>query len=179
MTQSNQDNLTPENKVLAFDTLFTNNHIRMLKVLISHFDSRLQKTLAVYIKFQELAYTMQFLNKHSSFSLCGTEENAQPDISLLCDELIPYCAPSEKEKIFQIKQMLQTMDTYRQMSQMMEMMKDLFPEGFPSFTSNSEADKPEDTSCKTPFGSEMLSSLLGGENSQMFELLAAMMQNPQ
>ena len=42
------------NKVIAFDTLFTTNHIQMLKVMLPYMDNKAQKSLAVYIKFMEL-----------------------------------------------------------------------------------------------------------------------------
>ena len=45
-------------KAAAFDTLFTNNRIQILKTLAYYIDPHLLKGLAVYIKFQELQYTL-------------------------------------------------------------------------------------------------------------------------
>ena len=64
MDQNNQDKTSAVDKVLAFDTIFTNNHIKMLKVLLSYFDPAIQKTLAIYIKFLELNYTMEYFRRH-------------------------------------------------------------------------------------------------------------------
>ena len=57
-------------KVIAFDTLFCTNHIQMLKIILSYMDNKTQKSMAVYIKFLELNYTIEFLKKHP-YSLCG------------------------------------------------------------------------------------------------------------
>ena len=50
------------NKVMAFDTLFSTNHIAMLKILLSCLDYQAQKSMAVYIKFLELQYTIHYYN---------------------------------------------------------------------------------------------------------------------
>ena len=56
---------TDQNKVAAFDTLFSNNHIQMLKVILPYMDNQTQKSMAVYIKFLELNYTIDFYKKKS------------------------------------------------------------------------------------------------------------------
>ncbi len=72
--------------------------------------------------------------------------------------------------------MQQTMENFRQMQQVMETMKELFPDGFPSFGSQTDEETGSDASSgNAPFNAELLSSLIGGENSQMFDMLAAMM----
>ena len=45
-------------KAAAFDTLFTNNRIQILKTLAYYIDPHLLKGLAVYIKLSELQYTL-------------------------------------------------------------------------------------------------------------------------
>ena len=45
-------------KVIAFDTLFCTNHIQMLKVILPYMDNQTQKSMAIYIKFLELNYTI-------------------------------------------------------------------------------------------------------------------------
>ena len=59
MEQTRQDVANDTDKVLAFDTLFTTNHIKMLKVLLFYFDPSAQKMLAVLIKFLELHFQFQ------------------------------------------------------------------------------------------------------------------------
>ena len=40
--------------VIAFDTLYTNNHIQILKILLPLFDAQSRRHLTVLIKFMEL-----------------------------------------------------------------------------------------------------------------------------
>lgn len=157
MGQNEQD------KVLAFDTLFTNNHIKMLKIIMSYFDSKLQKNLAIYIKFLELQYTISFFKESSSY--LPTESPKEIDINGLCKEILPYCSKTERSKIEQISNMMNTLEMYKNLSQTMETMKEIFPEGF-SGSENGGGLNPE-----------MLSGILGSDASAMFEMLAAMKQD--
>ena len=175
MEQTRQDVANDTDKVLAFDTLFTTNHIKMLKVLLFYFDPSTQKMLAVFIKFLELQHTIAYFQKHpASFPARGQKK---PDMQELCTALRPYCAPDEQRKLNQILQMQKTMENFQQITQTMEMMKELFPDGMPGFGFGSENDTGDGKAQEnqsSPFSAEMLSSLLGDDNSQMFEMLAAM-----
>ena len=122
----NQEQNIVADKVLAFDAIFTNNHIKMLKVLIFFLDSPIQKMLAAYIKFLELQHTLTYMNSHP---VLPQSQSGSPDINALCKEIIPYCSKEEKDKVNNILNMYQSMENFRQISQTMEMMKDLFPEG--------------------------------------------------
>lgn len=123
MNQKEQD------KVIAFDTLFTTNHINMLKIIMSYFDSSMQKNIAIYIKYLELQYTFQYFNNRP-YSIAGCRPSKETfDIPKLCDEVLPYCTKEERSKVDQIKNLMSTLSSYQEMSQTFEMMKDLFPEG--------------------------------------------------
>ena len=50
--------------VAVFDTLFTNNQIQIMKILLPCFDRPMQKYLAIYIKYQELQYTLSYFRNH-------------------------------------------------------------------------------------------------------------------
>ena len=89
-------------QISAFDTLFSNNHIQMLKVLLPYMDNQFQKYLAIYIKFQELQVVKR---------------------------LLPLCTKEEKEQLNQILKVLQSMSQYQEMMHTMELMKDFMPEG--------------------------------------------------
>lgn len=122
MSKSNQE------KVVAFDTLFTTNHIQMLKILLSYMEPSQQKTIAVYIKFLELEYTISFLKKHP-YALSDFPKEKNLDTAKICDEISPFLSPSEQEKLCNIRNMLQNFENMQEMMQMVQMMKDLFPEG--------------------------------------------------
>lgn len=116
------------NKVIAFDTLFSTNHIAMLKIMLPYMDNQAQKSLAVYIKFLELNYTLDFYKKHP-YPICGcVERESSPDFIKLCGELIPYCTEEEKKNLEQIRTIFQSMEMYKEMSKSMEMMKDFMPD---------------------------------------------------
>lgn len=120
MGESGQD------KISAFDTLFTNNHIQMLKILYSHLDRSAQKAIAVYIKFLELQYTLAFFRQTPL--PCHERQNS-PDIASLCDEIMPFCDTKEKEKLQNLRNMLKNFENMQEMMQMMEIIKDFMPEG--------------------------------------------------
>ncbi len=121
-----------QDSVAAFDAQFTNNHIRMLKVLLRFLEPSMQKNMAVYIKFMELQYTMQFpshyLYGRSSYSGSSSGKNSF-DFDSICDELLPYCSEREKQQFTQMRSMFQTMHNLQGMLEMMETLKELFPEG--------------------------------------------------
>lgn len=121
-----------QDSIAAFDAQFTNNHIRMLKVLLRFLDPSMQKGIAVYIKFLELQYTMQVFRPfpHGRGLLPGAVSKESPfDFDSICDELLPYCSTYEKQQFTQMRSMLQTMHNLQSMMEMMETLKELFPEG--------------------------------------------------
>ena len=62
-------------QIYAFDSLYTTNHIQMLKILLPCLNPPLQKNLALYIKFLELRYTISFLSAHPYvLSGCGFDK---------------------------------------------------------------------------------------------------------
>lgn len=136
----NREQTTATDKILAFDTLFTNNHIKMLKILVFYLEPPLQNMLAVYIKFLELQHTLKYINSNilPSYTTHSNSTNmpipflsflGNIDLGTLCRDVIPYCTDSEKEKVQNISQIFQMMDNYKNISETMEMMKEFFPDG--------------------------------------------------
>lgn len=142
-------------KVIAFDTLFCTNHIQMLKVILPYMDNQTQKSLAIYIKFLELNYTIDYFKKHP-YPLCGCmEKESSHDIFKMCTELLPYCTENEKKQIEQIRNVFQGMEMYKEMSKTMDVMKDFMPDmaGFMNFASETDAfaaSGPDDSSPTSP-----------------------------
>ena len=126
--------------IAAFDSLYTTNKIQMLKILLNRLSPASQGNFAVYIKFLELQYTMQFTRTHSCVKIPGqgkplsinllSGDNA--DTLELLDELIPYSSTDERKKIENIKNLLLNINRMKEMMEMMQMMQDLFPDGFNS-----------------------------------------------
>lgn len=154
MTENGQE------KIVSFDTLFTTNQIQILKILLTYVEPSQQKLMAVYIKFLELQYTISFFRKYpSSFTKFTQEENF--NAAKLCDEIMPFCSPSEREMLNNMKNMYQNFESMQEMMQMVQMMKDLFPEG----------ENPPGGDSASMFSglSEMLGSK-GMDMSQLFEM---------
>lgn len=157
-------------KVIAFDTLFCTNHIQMLKIILSYMDNQTQKSMAVYIKFLELNYTIEFLKKHP-YSLCGCmEKESSPDIFKMCSELLPYCTENEKKQLEQIRSIFQGMEMYREMSKTMDLMKDFMPDmsGFTN-TASSESEQASDSAGSFDM-MNLLMNMLTPEQKQMYEM---------
>lgn len=147
--------------ITAFDSLFTTNHIQMLKILLSRLSPKAQGSFALYIKFLELQYTFSFLQRHPSAPLLGSGKQLSGDffqgdntdtIALL-DELLPFSGPEERSKIEGMKNMLQNMSRLKEMMEMMQMMQEMFPEGM-------NADNPM----------SMFSEMSGADMSSIFEM---------
>lgn len=163
------------NKVIAFDTLFCTNHIQMLKVILPYMDDRTQKSMAIYIKFLELNYTIEYFKTHSSPLSGCMEREVSPDLFKMCSELLPYCTESERKQIEQIRSVFQSMEMYKEMSRTMEMMKDFMPD--PSsfgnaFSNESDSSSPQgDDSSGGGFDMmNMLMNMLTPEQKQMYEM---------
>lgn len=107
-------------KVTAFDTLFTTNHIQMMKVLSSYLPPSSLQNLAIYIKVAELQYTLQLFHKHPHASLQLLPHEETFDTTKMCEEVLPFCSPAQQEHLQQMKNM---MEQYKNMQDMMEMMK--------------------------------------------------------
>ncbi len=104
----------------------------MLKVLLPFLDSSMQKNIAVYIKFCELQYTMSLINNPSigySYFPHKNTTNETMDFDKICDQLLPYCNLYQKQQFTQIRNFFQTMNNMKDMMDMFQTMKELFPEG--------------------------------------------------
>ena len=137
----------------AFDSLFTTNRIQMMKVILSWLPPRQQGVLAVYIKFAEFQYVMQFLSRsqatplvhgHKSLPLDkllngNLLQESSGDVVEFLEELLPFCGPTEQTRIESAIQAINGISKMKEMMEMMEMLKELFPEGM-----NSEGGNPMD-----------------------------------
>lgn len=118
--------------ITAFDTLFTSNHICMLKLLLPMLPAPHQKSIAIYIKYLELQYTLQYFSRHPYGVAIPSSQtaNGSYDFNALFESLMPYCTPREKESFTQMRNMVNTFRNMQEMMEMMNTIKELFPEGF-------------------------------------------------
>lgn len=115
--------------VMTFDALYTTNQMQKLKVLLPYLEPSMQKHLAVYIKYMELQYTMNYVKKHTvTLCGCGLSQSEKPDIKELCRQLCRYSTPEEIRQLEQIENVLKTIETVQEMTQTMNAMKEIFPD---------------------------------------------------
>lgn len=167
--------------VMTFDALYTTNQMQKLKVLLPYLEPSMQKHLAVYIKYMELQYTMNYVKRHTA-TLCGCEltQYEKPDIRELCRQLRRYSTPEEIRQLEQIENVLQTMETVQEMTQTMNAMKEIFPDMNmdslfnppPSGRDRSEdsADGPERSASPGFPMMDMLMNMLTPEQREMYEM---------
>lgn len=146
-------------KVLIFDTLYTTNHIQMLKIFLSFLEEPMQKNLAVFIKYLELQYTISFFQrKETEINICGGKHQPlNPDECL--DELKSYCNEDEKSKIDQIFGIMNTMKMMQELQPLMEMMN-----------SASQSEDGGTSDNNSDMMSQMLKNMLSPEQQTMFEM---------
>ena len=155
-------------QIYAFDSLYTTNHIQMLKILLPCLNPPLQKNLALYIKFLELRYTISFLNTHPYvISGCGFDkEHRGKDIPI--QDILPYLTPQEAENLRQLQKSMDMMKQFSNMQKNMEALKGILPEGMDMETlfQNRKSD-----------GSEIFQNMMQGDSSG--DVLKNMMSDSQ
>ena len=123
----NKDTMEQPNQIQAFDALFTNNQIQIYKLLLPYLDSSMQKNLAIHIKYMEFQYTLNYLRIHPHAIL---PQKPMPDSHDICNEILPFCSPSQKAKVEQFTGMFANIRNMKEMMETINMMKEMFPEGF-------------------------------------------------
>lgn len=160
----NKDDIT--NAILAFDTLYTTNHMKILKLLFPFLEPEHQKMLALFIKWKELMFTLQFFKKYSvSLYSPDFQQKKNLDIKVLLPLLTPYCNESEKKFLSQFSQM-------QNMMHMMDGMQQYLPMIQQFMSSMSEGDTPLGN--MNGFGDnnplDMLKNFLSEEQLAMFSM---------
>lgn len=116
-----------QDKISAFDALFTNNHIQMLKILLAYVNPALLQNMAIYIKLSELRYTLHLFQSVSPENKITFPVKEAFDTDKLCHEFLPLCTEQEKKRLLHMKQIMDQLKNMQDMMEMMEMMKVLFP----------------------------------------------------
>ena len=165
---------TKNEPIYAFDSLYTTNHIQMLKILLPYLNPPLQKNLALYIKFLELRYTISFLNAHPYvISGCGFDKDHRGQ-NIPIDDLLPYLTPQEAENFRQIQKSMDMMKQFSNMQKNMEALKGILPEGmdletlFQSMMSGGRGGS-DDSADTSHSGSEAAKNPLFSGGGQIFQ----------
>ena len=151
--------------ILAFDTLYTTNHMKILKLLLPYLEQEHQKKLAIFIKWQELIFTLNFFKQYSA-SLYSSDfkKRKKLDLNTLLPLLMPYCSEAEKSIISQFSQMQNMMHTMENVQQYMPMiqqfMSAMSPENDSDGMFNSDPNNMMD----------MLKNMMSEEQQAMFSM---------
>ncbi len=117
-----------EDRILAFDTLFTTNQIQKFKILLPFLDNQMQKQMAIMIKLMELQYAISYF-QNNPYQLCGCFTKETPvDFRSLISALSAYTDRHERQQMEHFMNIFQTMETYREVAQTFEMMKEFMPD---------------------------------------------------
>ena len=110
--------------VLLFDTLYTTNHIQMLKVLIPYLQEDMRNNIAIYIKFQEFQYTLEYTKKHI-VSLYSQSDRSLKDLDIpkIYNSIKPYCTESEKQMLSKIMNFKNGFDKYQEFAKIMPLLE--------------------------------------------------------
>lgn len=114
-----------QDAIYAFDTLYTNQQIQMLKLAIPLLPPVYRSFLAVYIKFLELKFTISSAGKLNFSGGFHEDRNYTLDARSLdqyFQSIMPYINENDKANIQKIKNMVQTMEQFKQMRPILEMM---------------------------------------------------------
>lgn len=114
-----------QDTIYAFDTLYTNQQIQILKLAIPLLPPVYRSFLAVYIKFLELKYTINSagkLNFSGGFHEDGNYTLDARSLDQYFQSIMPYINENDKANVQKIKNMVQTMEQFKQMRPILEMM---------------------------------------------------------
>lgn len=140
-----------------FDTVRTNSHLNILKALLPFLDREAQKFLSIYILIQELMLTISFFRDQSHhFSYYD-------NISCFYDRIIDQLPQEQRDKISQMKSMMEAFEMMNAYQSMMnfdteEEQKDTSEEESPDFLMGFLTDEQ-----KAMF--DMFQSTLNGKDS--------------
>ena len=185
-----------QDKIMAFDTLFTTNTIQIFKILLPYMEPARHSHIAVYIKFLELQYTINFFqnhptsrfagitslshnvskdcedDSHDSSKYCAGIYKEELNINKLYHEILPFCSTADREKLTQLKNMYDNYTNMQEMMQMVQMMKEMFPEGENPIGNDPSSIFSGLSGFSEMFGSKDNSS--GMDISQIFEMFSSM-----
>lgn len=126
------------NKIQAFDMLYTTNHICKLKLMLPYLDISLQRKMAIYIKYLEFQYTIQYFDAFDFTHTASTSFFGDFNSKAFIQDLLPYCTNEERKQMKQMEDVLSNIEHYQSMMENLSMIKELFPE-----TTSSENTAPE------------------------------------
>lgn len=97
----------PPKLMTPFDRTTTPDWLYMIKLMLPYTPEKLQHSLAVFIRFQEMQYTLKYFR---GFSNQKSSDNILSDIK-------PYMEPSAQEMMEQMESMISMMEMVQMMNE--------------------------------------------------------------
>ena len=94
--------------MIPFDEVILPKEMQMMKAFLPFLPAHMQKMFAIYIKWMELQYTIEYFNRH-------TPEQCSPDIGNLMKCMKGLVPPEQQAQIEQFADIFENMDMYRDM----------------------------------------------------------------
>lgn len=101
--------------ITPFDEMTTPASLRMLKLFLPYAPPSMQKTLAFFIRFQEMKSTITFFQQNRCINKDSSSSN--PDfLQTIFKDLAPFLRPEEKEMTENFQNIIQMMEMVQSMS---------------------------------------------------------------
>lgn len=152
MNPSESDKMTP------FDRLISPRQLQLLKLFIPYIPVKSQRILAVYTKFTELTYTLQFFQRFQKDIHAQTCQKPISSPFDVLDEIRPYLSEEEQNKV----------DSFANLLNMMELISSL---------QNISDSGSEDSDMGSINPMDMMKGMLSPEQQEMFEMYSSMFRD--
>ncbi|MBQ8327449.1 MAG: hypothetical protein IJX86_10280 [Lachnospiraceae bacterium] len=153
-----------QNQIYIFDSLYTNNHIQMLKIIYGVLPVKVQQKLAPFIKYLELQYSLQLVRSGFPNPPNDTDNpnNIMFDtIGPMIKELKPYLGPKESEQFNKLEQFYQMFHQFKHIQETLEQ--------FEAMTGIKLSDLAAMNSNDNSVNMDLLLNLLSNEQKDMFD----------
>ena len=153
-----------QEKIYIFDSLYTNEHIQLMKILYHSFPLSMKKAFAPIIKYMELQYTIKLTKSGFPISCnenadCNSKTDNLAMIKSIIEDLTPYLSEDDKKNIRKLEDIYHMFSTFQQLQKTLGQFEDM-------------TGIPLDKMMSGDFMSDsLLKGLLNTEQFNMFETL--------
>lgn len=146
--------------IYAFDSHYTTNDIRKLKILLPHLPHADHRELAILIKLLELQFAFHTKDQELSCQRQKSQDSSfQDELTPLLIELTPYCTEKECKEIDQIRSILSTFSQMQELQSILALLQDADSEG-----NNTDLDLSSFIEGLSGIDADTLFQLLGKDN---------------
>ena len=111
-----------DSQITVFDTLFSTDELRILKIIFPMVPERFQALLVLYIKFRELLFTVSFLKNHPNLQTQqSTDLSFFEQMSAIADEIYPYCSSKDKELLRSMRSLFSNFQKFKELAPLLSM----------------------------------------------------------